>query len=241
MGQEVAARREVLAKLPERWVGPWWIRRRLVAPRSWSSVSRLLRSGNRASCSSLRRRRWRAMYPCKGNTGEVVCVLGTDEIDLLQIHNVHGARAAVAAVQGSTRRPARSATSASVRCQDNQYPQLGEARKKYDFDFVQVDYSIDNRTAEADVFRIAQTKGMGVLVNTPLGGRRGGNLMSRASRKSYRRELRIWISPAEGAVLPEVRRVAPCCDCYDSWDTRLSHLEDNQKAARGRLPNADQR
>ncbi len=113
--------------------------------------------------------------------------------------------------------------------------------KKHDFDFVQVDYSIDNRTAEAEVFPIAQSKGMGVLVNMPLGGRRGGNLMSKAAGK----ELPKWAAElditswAQFFLKYDVSH--PVVTVAIPGTTKLSHLEDNQKAARGKLPNADQR
>jgi aryl-alcohol dehydrogenase-like predicted oxidoreductase len=75
---------------------------------------------------------------------------------------------------------------------DAQYAALVEAMKKYDFDFVQVDYSMQDRTAEKEVFPVAKDKGMGVLVNVPLGGRRGNNLMQQVV-DDYYTDLRFFV------------------------------------------------
>jgi diketogulonate reductase-like aldo/keto reductase len=91
------------------------------------------------------------------------------------------------------------------------------------------------------VFPVAQSKGMGVLVNMPLGGRRGGNLMSKAAGK----ELPKWAADidvtswAQFFLKYDVSH--PIVTAAIPGTTKLSHLEDNQKAGRGRLPDADQR
>ena len=123
---------------------------------------------------------------------------------------------------------------------DSQYPQMKDALNKLPLDFIQVDYSIDNRSAADEILPLAQDKGAAVLINVPLGGRRG-NVLSRLSGKplpGFAADIGVtsWAQlmlkynvshPAVTAVIPGY--------------TKLSHLEDNQRAGRGRLPDAAMR
>jgi aryl-alcohol dehydrogenase-like predicted oxidoreductase len=166
--------------------------------------------------------------------------LKTDKIDLLQIHNVHGVDELLPAML-DLKKAGRIRYVGITTSQDGQYPELVDAMKKHQFDFVQVDYSIDNRTAEADVFPVAVDKGMAVLVNMPLGGRRGGNLMGRVSG----RELPKWAADIDvtswAQFFLKYDISHPAVTVAIPGTTKVNHLEDNQRAARGRLPDASMR
>jgi aryl-alcohol dehydrogenase-like predicted oxidoreductase len=166
--------------------------------------------------------------------------LKTDKIDLLQIHNVHGVEELLPAML-DLKKSGRIRYVGITTSQDGQYPELVAAMKKHPFDFVQVDYSIDNRTAETDVFPVAVDKGMAVLVNMPLGGRRGGNLMGRVSG----RELPKWAAAIDvsswAQFFLKYDISHPAVTVAIPGTTKVNHLEDNQRAARGRLPDAAMR
>ena len=163
--------------------------------------------------------------------------LKTDKIDLLQIHNVHGIDELLPLYK-DYKKAGKIRYIGVTTSVDSQYPQLIEAMKKYDFDFVQVDYSMQDRTAEKDVFPIAQDKGMGVLVNMPLGGRRGNNLMQQVAGK----ELPKWAADLDvtswAQFFLKYDISHPVVTAAIPGTTKVSHLEDNQKAGRGRLPDA---
>ena len=55
---------------------------------------------------------------------------------------------------------------------DEQYQAQMEVMRRYPLDFMQVDYSIANRTAEESILPLARERGMAVLVNVPFEGRR---------------------------------------------------------------------
>jgi aryl-alcohol dehydrogenase-like predicted oxidoreductase len=237
---EVAARREVLAKLPD-------LGGKVVDTAQAYGTSELVIGEQVASIGNRSKLFLATKTPLSGdvsNAKETIeksfASLRTDKLDLLQIHNVHGLEALMPLYK-EYKKSGRVRYIGVTTSQDAQYAQLVEAMKKYDFDFVQVDYSIDNRTAEADVFPVAQSKGMAVLVNMPLGGRRGGNLMSKAAGK----ELPKWAADidvtswAQFFLKYDVSH--PVVTAAIPGTTKLSHLEDNQKAGRGKLPNADQR
>ena len=163
--------------------------------------------------------------------------LKTDKIDLLQIHNVHGIDELLPLYK-DYKKAGKIRYIGVTTSQDSQYSQLVEAMKKYDFDFVQVDYSMQDRTAEKDVFPVAQAKGMGVLVNMPLGGRRGSNLMQKVAGK----ELPKWAADIDvtswAQFFLKYDISHPVVTAAIPGTTKVSHLEDNQKAGRGRLPDA---
>ena len=238
---ELAARRAVLAKLPE--LGGTVVDTAQAYGTSEAVIGEQVASiGNRAKLFLATKTPLAGdVADAKATIEKSFAALRTDKIDLLQIHNVHGVEQLLPLYK-EYKKAGKIRYIGITTSQDNQYPQLVEAMKKYDFDFVQVDYSIDNRTAEADVFPVAQSKGMAVLVNMPLGGRRGGNLMSKASGK----ELPKWAAAdlditswAQFFLKYDVSH--PVVTVAIPGTTKLSHLEDNQKAGRGRLPNADQR
>jgi aryl-alcohol dehydrogenase-like predicted oxidoreductase len=166
--------------------------------------------------------------------------LKTDKIDLLQIHNVHGIEELLPLYK-DYKKAGKIRYIGVTTSVDSQYPQLLEAMKKYDFDFVQVDYSMQDRSAEKEVFPVAQSKGMGVLVNMPLGGRRGRNLMQQVAGK----ELPKWAADIDvtswAQFFLKYDISHPVVTAAIPGTTKVSHLEDNQKAGRGRVPDAAMR
>ncbi len=166
--------------------------------------------------------------------------LRTDRIDLMQIHNVHGVAELLPAMQ-EFKKAGRIRYIGVTTSQAAQYPQLLEAMRKHPFDFVQVDYSIENRGAAEQVLPLAQEKGMAVLVNLPLGGRRGGNLLA----KTGGRKLPEWAAEIDvtswAQFFLKYDISHPAVTCVIPGTTKLAHLEDNQRAARGRLPDAKMR
>jgi aryl-alcohol dehydrogenase-like predicted oxidoreductase len=163
--------------------------------------------------------------------------LKTDKIDLLQIHNVHGIDELLPLYK-DYKKAGKIRYIGVTTSVDSQYAALIEAMKKYDFDFVQVDYSMQDRTAEKEVFPVAKDKGMGVLVNVPLGGRRGNNLMQQVAGK----ELPKWAADIDvtswAQFFLKYDISHPVVTAAIPGTTKVSHLEDNQKAGRGRLPDA---
>src|SRR5690606_19851992 len=93
------------------------------------------------------------------------------------------------------------------------------------------------RGAETEVLPLAQSKGMAVLINIPLGGRRG-NLLPRGAGK----KLPDWAKEIDATswaqVLLKYNGSHPAVTAVIPGTTKLPHLEDNQRAGRGRLPDA---
>jgi aryl-alcohol dehydrogenase-like predicted oxidoreductase len=161
--------------------------------------------------------------------------LRTDRIELIQVHSLTGIDALMPMLmelKDAKRIRYVGATTSS----DEQHAAMADTLRKYRMDFVQLNYSIDDREAAAKLLPLAQERGTAVLVNMPLGGRRGTNLFSRVAT----RQLPNWASEFDATSWAQffLKYVAshPAVTCAIPGTTKLSHLEDNQRAARGRLP-----
>jgi aryl-alcohol dehydrogenase-like predicted oxidoreductase len=161
--------------------------------------------------------------------------LQTTHIDLLQIHNFHGIDSLfpvlVDAKQAKKIRYIGVTTSTS-----DQHPQLIDALQNRRFDFIQVDYSIEDQDAEK-VLQVAREKGVAVLINVPLGGRHG-SLLTKVKDKP----LPDWAADIDATswaqVLLKYTIAHPAVTAVIPGTTKLEHLEDNERAGRGRLPDA---
>ena len=161
--------------------------------------------------------------------------LRTSRIDLVQVHNLDGVDLLIP-VLSEAKDAKRIRYFGVTTSRTEQYPQMLDAMRRHRLDFIQVDYSIDNRTAAEQVLPLAQERGMAVLVNMPFGGRRSGNLFPRLAG----RQLPPWAAEAGAASWAQflLRYVVshPAVTCSIPGTHRVAHLEDNLRAARGELP-----
>ncbi len=115
---------------------------------------------------------------------------------------------------------------------DDQYPQVLEALGKLKLDFLQVDYSIDNRGSEERILPLAKEKGVAVLTNLPLGGRRGSVLTKAGGQAVAGLGCRLRCDQLGAAVL-EVQHLAPGGDRGDPGHDQ-DHAPEGQPAGRSR-------
>ncbi|HVW68495.1 MAG TPA: aldo/keto reductase, partial [Steroidobacteraceae bacterium] len=161
--------------------------------------------------------------------------LQTTRLDLLQVHNLHGLDELypilVEAKQAGKVRYIGMTTSSP-----EQHPQMLQALRTRHFDFIQVDYSIEDQDAES-LLQVAREKGVAALINVPLGGRRGSLL-----GKVKDRPLPDWAGQIDAAswaqLLLKYTIAHPAVTAVIPGTTKLAHLQDNELAGRGRLPDA---
>jgi len=236
---EVAARREVLAKLPE-------LGGSVVDTAQAYGTSELVIGEQVASIGNRSKLFLATKTPLAGDVSDAKATLEksftqlrTDKIDLLQIHNVHGIDALLP-LYLEYKKAGKVRYIGVTTSVDAQYAALVDAMKKHPFDFVQVDYSIENRSAEQEVLPLAASKGMGVLINVPLGGRRG-SLLSKVSGKPLPAIAKDIDATSWAQFLLKYVVSHPAVTAAIPGTTKVSHLEDNQKAGWGHLPDAGQR
>lgn len=163
--------------------------------------------------------------------------LRTDRVELMQVHNLDGVDELMPALRewkGNDKFRYVGITTSNT----SAHGRMMEFMRRHPLDFIQVDYSLDNRAAADAVLPLAVEKGVAVLVNLPFGGRRDGNLLRRLAG----RELPDWAKEFDarswGQVLLKYCVSHPAVTCAIPGTTKLEHLEDNQAAGRGRLPDA---
>jgi len=165
--------------------------------------------------------------------------LQVDRIDLLQIHNFNGLNELFPVLK-EYKQAKRVRYIGVTTSTDDQYAQIKDAIAKLPLDFIQVDYSIDNRGAGDEILPMAKDKGVAVLINVPLGGRRGSVLTKLAGKP-----LPPWAADVDATswaqLLLKYNVSHPAVTAVIPGTTKLSHLEDNQRAGRGRLPDAAMR
>ena len=123
---------------------------------------------------------------------------------------------------------------------DAQYEEQMAGMRKYPLDFIQVDYSIANRSAADAIIPLAQERKMAVMVNMPFGGRRDAQTTTfgRVSGKP----LPDWAKDIDATSWAQIflKYVVshPGVTVAIPGTTQVRHIIDNQGAGRGRLPDA---
>jgi aryl-alcohol dehydrogenase-like predicted oxidoreductase len=161
------------------------------------------------------------------------------KVDLLLIHFVDSVEAMMPVVTDLKKQgKVRYIGITSIR--SPQYPQLLEYMRKYPMDFLQVNYSLGDRAAEAEVLPLAQERKIAVMAAVPLGG--GRNLLI---KQTGDRQLPSWAAQFGIASWSQffLKYVVshPAISCAIPGSSKLEHLEDNQAAGHGDLPDAQAR
>jgi aryl-alcohol dehydrogenase-like predicted oxidoreductase len=162
--------------------------------------------------------------------------LRTPKVDLLQLHNVRDTGQSLAQfnawkAKGICRYVGITSTYHS------DFPAVEAVLARARPDFVQIDYSIDNRLAEQRILPLAADVGAAVLTALPFG--RG-----RLFRAVRAKPLPEWATPFAGSwaqfflkfLLADERITAVI-----PGTSSAAHMADNAGAMRGRLPSADER
>jgi aryl-alcohol dehydrogenase-like predicted oxidoreductase len=165
--------------------------------------------------------------------------LRTERIDLLQIHNMNAPQKLLPAFR-EYKQAGKIRYLGITTSQDSQYDDMLSVMRANQLDFIQVDYSLGNRSAEEKILPLAQERGVAVLANVPLGGRRG-TLLADIGNKP----LPSWAAEIDAnswaQLLLKYVVSHPAVTCAIPGTTKLKHAQDNLRAGQGRLPDASMR
>lgn len=165
--------------------------------------------------------------------------LKTDHIELMQVHSLTGTDVLMPVLLKM--KEGKRIRYMGVTTSDNrQYPELIAQMRKYPLDFIQVDYSLDNRDAGVEILPLAQELKMGVLINIPLGGRRG-SLFRRVQGMPVPDWARAFDATSWSHVFLKYVVSHPAVTAAIPGTTKVDNMKDNQGAGKGRLPTAAQR
>ena len=160
--------------------------------------------------------------------------LKTNHIDLMQIWNVSNP-AVIVPVLNEWKAAKKIRYTGITSSSKQQYDQLEASMKAHKLDFVQVDLAIDNRSAQERIIPTAVDRGMGVLINLPLG-------RTRVFQKVLNKPLPDWAKEMDATSWAQIflKYIVsnPAVTCVIPGTATTEFLVDNNLAARGRLPDA---
>ncbi|MEP6764850.1 MAG: aldo/keto reductase [Gemmatimonadaceae bacterium] len=158
--------------------------------------------------------------------------LKTDRIDLMQIWNLIAVPETLPILR-EWKAAGRIRYIGITTSNERQYEPLLKIMETERLDFIQVDYAVDSREAEARIFPTAQDKGIAVLTNLPFG-------RSRVFEKVSGRPVPDWAREIDCATWAQVflKFIVSnsAVTCAIPGTAKLGYLEDNQGAARGKMP-----
>ena len=158
--------------------------------------------------------------------------LRTDKIDLMQIHNL---------VDWEIHLPTLKAWKAEGRIRlmgithytESQHGTLEAVLQLGGFDFVQVDYALDDRGVEQRLLDFARDNGVAVMINQPFGG---GGLLKKVSA----RPLPAWAKDigctSWAQILLKFVLAHPAVTCVIPGTSNPAHMRDNVQAGFGPYP-----
>lgn len=156
-------------------------------------------------------------------------LLRADTLDLLQVHNLLDWRIHLATLR-DLKSKGRIRYLGVTHYTSSAYPELEAVMRDQPLDFVQVNYSAEDRAAEDRILPLAAERGMAVLINLPFGG--GGLL-----RRLRSQPLPPWAGEigctSWAQILLKFVLGNPAVTCVIPGTNNPEHMRDNAGAAFG--------
>ena len=164
-------------------------------------------------------------------------LLHTPRIDLMQVHNLLDWKIHLATLRAS-KDAGRIRYLGVTHYTSSAYPELEAVLRAEPLDFVQLNYSVADRAAEARLLPLAAERGVAVLVNLPLGSGAVLRSVQRAALPPFAAELECtsWAQLLLKYVIAH-----PAVTCAIPGTGRPAHMADNARAGVGPIPDAAMR
>lgn len=163
--------------------------------------------------------------------------LESDTIDLMQVHNLRGWEENIPLLQ-EFKEDGRFRYIGITTSRSSQYGEMEKAMRRHDLDFIQVDYSLEQREAAVRLLPMARDRGMAVMLNRTFGGGRIFRAVDNRTLPGWAGELEItsWAQ-----FLLKYALSHPAATVAIPGMTKARHVDDNFGAAQGPMPDAAQR
>ena len=163
--------------------------------------------------------------------------LRTETIDLMQVHNLRDWQNNIPLLQ-ELKQEGRFRYIGVTTSRSSQYADMEKAMRQHDLDFIQVDYSLEQREAAERLLPLAADRGMAVMLNRTFGGGRIFAAVGSRPLPDWAAELQItsWAQ-----LLLKYALSHPAATVAIPGMTKARHVDDNFGAAQGPMPDAAKR
>lgn len=158
-------------------------------------------------------------------------------IDLMQVHSLRDWENNIPLLQ-ELKEDGRFRYIGITTSRSSQYAEMEKAMRRHDLDFIQVDYSLEQREAAEKLLPLAGDRGMAVMLNRTFGGGRIFGAVGDRPLPDWAEDLGIssWAQ-----FLLKYALSHPAATVAIPGMTKVRHVDDNFGAARGAMPDAAQR
>jgi aryl-alcohol dehydrogenase-like predicted oxidoreductase len=163
--------------------------------------------------------------------------LQTKRIDLMQVHNLVDVTTQLATMR-DWKAQGRFRYIGITHHNSSAFDEVEKLLRAETVDFLQINYSIMEREAEARILPLAQDRQVGVIINRPFGG---GDLFSRVRSKPLPDWAREVDCDSWAQFFLKWIIAHPAVTCAIPATNNPQHLEDNMRGGVGRLPNGEMR
>ena len=164
-------------------------------------------------------------------------LMKTKRIDLMQVHNLVDVATHLATLR-EWKAQERVRYIGITHYTASSHGEVARVLEREKVDFVQINYSLMEREADERLLRVAQDRGVAVIVNRPLGG---GGLFSRVRGKPLPDWAKEFDCSSWAQFFLKWIVAHPAVTCAIPATSKARHVEDNMAAGVGRLPEATMR
>jgi aryl-alcohol dehydrogenase-like predicted oxidoreductase len=163
--------------------------------------------------------------------------LQTQVFELMQVHNVRYSQMSLPVLREWRDRGLVKYIGITT-SRSSQYEELEAIMKAEDMDFVQLNYSLEQRESAERLLPLAADRGMAVIINRAFGGGRIFEAVGDTPLPAWAKELGItsWAQ-----FLLKYALSHPAATVAIPGMTKARHVDDNFGAAHGPMPDSDQR
>ncbi|MCP4300219.1 MAG: aldo/keto reductase [Gammaproteobacteria bacterium] len=168
---------------------------------------------------------------------ESLSKLQTEKIDLMQVHNLRGWKHALP-VMREWQQEGRIRYIGITTSRAHQYAEFEKVMRQEDLDFVQLNYSLEQREGAERLLPLAADRGIAVIINRVFGG---GRIFEKVGDQPVPDWARDFGCETWAQFLLKYAIAHPAATLSIPGMTKLHHVDDNFGAAHGRLPSAEER
>ncbi len=158
-------------------------------------------------------------------------------IDLMQVHNLRDWENNIPLLQ-ELKKDGRFRYIGITTSRSSQYGDFEAVMREQDLDFVQINYSLEQREAADRLLPLAKDRGMAVMINRAFGG---GRIFKKVGDQPVPDWAKEFGCESWAQFLLKYAIGHPAATLSIPGMTKLHHVDDNFGASHGRLPTAEER